>query len=299
MSYDDERDEGRGRRRETLMERRIRAARGEEVEDVRDERYDDDERDDYYDDRPSGPIPMPVVLNGGCGQTILYGLIGVLALAIVGMLVGRQLLTNLGSSLNVGMPESVRQVILTPTPTIRDRGGTVTQIQALNRLETQRIVMERVIETGSQRGDMLDALLGERLLLIASGQVVAGVDLSRIRANDIIISSDGDTISVRLPPTEIFVAALDSQRTRVYDRDTKILTQLTNGQDPTLETQARQAAESEILNAACEIGIMQRSADEAQRSMEQFLKLLDFTSVTVVATAGQCVAPSAAATPVP
>lgn len=294
MSYDDEQHGDRGRRRETLMDRRLRAARGEEVEDVRDERDDDD-----YDDRPSGPIPMPVVLNGGCGQTILYGLIGVLTIAIVGMLIGRQLLTNLSSSLNVSVPESVRQVILTPTPTVRDRGGTVTQIQALNRLETQRVVMERVIETGSQRGDMLDALLGDRLLLIASGQVVAGVDLSRLRASDITISADGETITLRLPPTEIFVAALDNQRTRVYNRDTKLLTQLTNGQDPTLETQARQAAESEILNASCEIGVMQRAADEAQRSMEQFLRSLEFRSVTVVATAGQCVAPSSVATPVP
>lgn len=294
MSYDDEQHGERGRRRETLMDRRLRAARGEEVEDVRDERDDDD-----YDDRPSGPIPMPVVLNGGCGQTILYGLIGVLTIAIVGMLIGRQLFTTLSSSLSVSVPESVRQVILTPTPTVRDRGGTVTQIQALNRLETQRVVMERVIETGSQRGDMLDALLGDRLLLIASGQVVAGVDLSRLRASDITISPDGETITLRLPPTEIFVAALDNQRTRVYNRDTKLLTQLTNGQDPTLETQARQAAESEILKASCEIGVMQRAADEAQRSMEQFLRSLEFRSVTVVATAGQCVAPSSVATPVP
>ena len=297
MSYDSEDNEKRGQRRETLMDRRLRAARGEEVEDVRDER---DERYEYYDDdRPSGPIPMPVVLNGGCGQTILYGLIGVLTIAIVALLVGRQMLTNLSSSLNVSVPESVQKVILTPTPTIKDRGGTVLQIQALNRLETQRVVMERVIETGSQRGDMLDALLGDRLLLIASGQVVAGVDLSRLRAGDVIISPDGETISLRLPPTEIFIAALDNQRTRVYDRDTKLLTQLTNGEDPTLETQARQAAESEILNASCEIGIMQRAADEAQRSMEQFLRSLEFKSVTVVATAGQCVASSSLATPVP
>ena len=297
MSYDSEDNEKRGQRRETLMDRRLRAARGEEVEDVRDER---DERYEYYDDdRPSGPIPMPVVLNGGCGQTILYGLIGVLTIAIVALLVGRQMLTNLSSSLNVSVPESVQKVILTPTPTIKDRGGTVLQIQALNRLETQRVVMERVIETGSQRGAMLDALLGDRLLLIASGQVVAGVDLSRLRAGDVIISPDGETISLRLPPTEIFIAALDNQRTRVYDRDTKLLTQLTNGEDPTLETQARQAAESEILNASCEIGIMQRAADEAQRSMEQFLRSLEFKSVTVVATAGQCVAPSSLATPVP
>ncbi len=140
-------------------------------------------------------------------------------------------------------------------------------------------------------------MLGEKLLLIASGDVVAGVDLSRLRADDVNISSDGKNITIRLPPSEIFSAALNNDRTRVYDRDTRLGTRLLGSQDPTLETQARQAAESEILKAACEGDVMKRAADEAQQSMERFLKLLDFESVTVIVQPGPCVAPSAVKTP--
>ena len=53
--------------------------------------------------------------------------------------------------------------------------------------------------------------------------------------------------------------------------------------------QARQEAERQILAAACENGIMQRAADEAKRSMEQFLRLLEFEQITVIATPGPCV----------
>ncbi len=277
-------------RRETLIDRRLRASRGEQVE----EQYadDDDDDDDGNYNRPRGvAIPMPV--GGGCAQFLLYSLLGIITIVLLTALLGRTGLDNLTRSITQSVPDRVREVILTPTPTVRDRGGTITQIQALNRLESMRYSVERVVEAGTQRGDFLDVVLGERLLLIASGDVVAGVDLSRLRSSDITISDDGTSITIKLPPSEIFSATLNNQRTRVYDRDTKIGTAITGGADPTLETQARQAAESEILKAACEGDVMKRSADEAKRSMEQFLSLLDFQTVTVIVEAGQCIAPAA------
>jgi hypothetical protein len=221
--------------------------------------------------------------------------IGMITLIMVGLLVGRQVLDSMLKSVTQSVPEQVRQVVATPTPTIRDRGGTILQIQGLNRLETLQYSVERVVEASTERGDILDNFLGEKLLLIASGDVIAGVDMSRLRASDVNISSDGESITIKLPPTEIFSAALNNQRTRVYNRDTKLLTQITNGEDPSLETQARQAAESEILKAACEAGVMQRAADEAKQSVERFLGLLDFSSITVISEAGPCVAPSSSA----
>jgi hypothetical protein len=291
--HDEERDDAteRRQRRESLMERRLRVARGEQVDEP--QQYDDDDDDDDEYVRPRGiAIPVPMG-SGGCTQTLLYTLLAGITIVLVAMLVGRQMVDNLTSRITSGVPDQVRQVIATPTPTLRDRGGTIVQIQALNRLETLRFSIERVVEAGTETGDWRDALLGEKLLLIASGDVIVGVDLSRLRSGDITISPDGKSISLRLPPSEIFSAALNNERTRVYNRDTRLGTRLLGSQDPTLETQARQGAESEILKAACEADAMRKAADEAQRSVEQFLRLLDFESVTVVAQPGQCVAPSA------
>jgi len=140
---------------------------------------------------------------------------------------------------------------------------------------------------------MLDTLLGDRLLLIASGDVIAGVDLAKLKDSDVTISSDGKTITLRLPPSEIFSKSLNNDRTRVYDRQTGIFA----AENKDLETQARSEAEGEILQAACEGGVMQKSADEAQRAVEQFVRLLDFQVVNVIGTAGPCTAPGGSGAP--
>lgn len=269
-------------RRDSLIERRLRRA------------HDDD---DYFDDddfaprtsysRPRGGGGMGYS-SGGCANTTLYVLLGGIALLLVVLLVGPQLMSNFLPSLVPNVPQQVREIVATPTTTLRDRGGTILQIRSLNRLETQSFAAERVIEAKVERGNPLDLLLGDRLLLIASGEVVAGVDLSKLRDGDVTISPDGKSIQLKLPPSEVFSKSLNSDRTRVYDRQQGVLA----SDNKDLETQARAQAEVEIMNAACESNIMQKAADDAKRSMEQFLKLLDFAQVTVTSSAGPCVAPA-------
>jgi hypothetical protein len=274
-------------RREPLMQRRLRAARGEAL--------DPDEQDGIDDDyepprlrRSQRNYPPSYGGGGGggggCATAVLYLLVGGAIVFVVFLLLGRQLF----GSVTGGVSSQIRQIVATPTPTIRDRGGTILQIRNLNRLETQSFSVERVIEAKVERGNILDTFLGDKLLLIASGTVVAGVDLSKLRDSDVTISPDGKSITLRLPPSEIFSKSLDNERTRVYDRQTGVFA----NQQKDLETQARQEAEAEILNAACEGNIMQKASDEAQHSVDRFLRLLDFTSVTVTATPGACVAPS-------
>jgi hypothetical protein len=290
-------------RRDTLMQRRLRVARGEDP----DVGYDDDQ-DDFDDHLPSRRYARSdrayaprYARSSGCGPALLYVTLGAIAICVLLLLVGRQLIGQFFGGVATNLPETVRQVVATPTTTVFDRGGAIKQIQSLNRLETSSFSIERVIEANVERGNILDSILGERLLLIASGNVVAGIDMSKLKDSDVIISADGKSITITLPPSEIFSKGLDNQRTRVYDRQTRIGTQIIGGENKDLETQARLEGESAILQAACEGGIMQKAADEAQRSMEQFLRLLKFQEVQVVGRAGVCAAPSHpnAVTPTP
>jgi hypothetical protein len=232
---------------------------------------------------------------------MLYVILGAIAIFVLLLLVGRPLLGQLFGGVATNIGETARQVVATPTTTVFDRGGAIKQIQSLNRLETSSFSIERIIEANIARGNILDSILGERLLLIASGNVVAGIDMSKLKESDVIISQDGKSITITLPPSEIFSKGLDNQRTRVYDRQAGIGTQIFGGENKDLETQARLAGEQEILRAACEGGIMQKAADEAQRSMEQFLRLLEFQEIQVVGQAGVCAEPSHpnAVTPTP
>ncbi|HEX9440215.1 MAG TPA: DUF4230 domain-containing protein [Roseiflexaceae bacterium] len=285
-------------RRDTLMNQRLRVARGEEP----DSDFFEDDFDEIDDRRASrgyarsgtGYAPR-YKSGGGCGVAILYLTLGAVAIFVLLLLVGRQLIGGVTNN----VPAQIRQIVATPTTTVFDRGGTIKQIRDLNRLETNSFSVERVIEANVQRGNLLDYFLGERLLLIASGDAVAGVDMSKLKESDVTISPDGKSITLDLPPSEIFSNRLDNQRTRVYDRQTKLFTQLFGGENKDLETQARQEAESTILQAACEGGIMQKAADEAKRSMEQFLRLLKFQDVRVNSRAGACVAPAQSNAPQP
>lgn len=266
-------------RRDSLIDRRMRQARGGD-----DDLFEDD--DDFI---PPARYRRPASVGGygysspGCANTLLYLMLGGIAILLLALLFGQRV----ASSLVPNVPQQVREIVATPTTTLRDRGGTILQIRSLNRLETQSFAAERVIEAKVERGNPLDLLLGDRLLLIASGEVIAGVDLSKLRDTDVVISADGKSIELKLPPSEIFVKRLDTDRTRVYDRQQGVLAP----ENKDLETQARAQAEGEILTAACESNIMQKAAADAQRSMEQFLKLIDFERVTVTSTAGPCVAP--------
>lgn len=149
----------------------------------------------------------------------------------------------------------------------------VRQVQQLARLETVMFAMDKIV-AGSQESRFLPTfLVGDRLLLIAYGEVTAGVDLSRIGDDDIEIS--GKTITLRLPEFEIFTARIDNDRTKVYLRSTGLFTRL----DPHLETEVRREAERQIRQAALDNGILKVAAQNGRNTLRAFIGALGFTSV--------------------
>lgn len=162
------------------------------------------------------------------------------------------------------------------------RSAVIKEIQSLNRLETASYTVEKIIEAGTNGNAFQNILFGDRLLLIAHGKVVAGVDLSRISDEDVRV--DGDTLNLHLPNTEVFSATLDNDQTKVYDRDQGLLAR----GDTDLETQARQAAESSIRQAACDSGILSEAATNARLQLQQMYALAGFEHIEVTITAGIC-----------
>ena len=147
--------------------------------------------------------------------------------------------------------------LLNPTPTvIPDPVTIIREVQSLARLETIQYTVEKVITAEINQG-VLGPLFGDRLLFVAHGYVVAGVDLADIADEDFRL--DDDTLFVTLPEAEVFVATLNNEESYVYDRDTGILRK----SDQDLETAARQVAEQEILSAAVEDGILLQAQQNA------------------------------------
>lgn len=162
------------------------------------------------------------------------------------------------------------------TPTIYPSAMTVIEgVQALSRLETASYQIEKVITAESGQGP-LGFLFGDKLLLIAHGEMVAGVDLSYIGPNDLMTTDEG-AVYVRLPPAEVFVATLDNARTYVYDRRTGVA-----GMNMQLETNARQEAERLMLQAAIENGLLETAEDNARDVLRSLFISLGFKHVIFV-----------------
>jgi hypothetical protein len=162
------------------------------------------------------------------------------------------------------------------TPTIYPSSETVIRsVQRLSRLETASYRIEKVITAESGQGP-LGFLFGDRLLLIAHGEVIAGIDLSNLTMDSLRQTEDG-VLYITLPPPEVFVSTLDNERTRVYDRRTGVV-----GMNVELETEARREAERLILEAAQEDGLEAEAADNAKVVLESFLLALGFEEVEFV-----------------
>jgi hypothetical protein len=162
------------------------------------------------------------------------------------------------------------------TPTIYPSSASVIHsVQSLSRLETVTYSIEKVITAESGQGP-LGFLFGDKLLLVAHGDIIAGVDLSKLSTDDVVAQQDG-TVFMRLPQAEIFVAALDNSRTHVYDRKTGVA-----GLNTQLETSARLEAERLILQAALEDGVERKAQENARSVMQSFLFGLGFTNVVFV-----------------
>jgi hypothetical protein len=165
---------------------------------------------------------------------------------------------------------------LHPTPTILPDPITIIhEVRSLARLETIQYSIEKVI-AGDSGQNLLAPLFGDRLLFVAHGTVIAGVDLNQLMPTDFLVE-DG-ILKMRLPEAEIFSASLDNDKSYVFDRQTGILT---HG-DPNLETQVRQVAEQEITQAALSDGILDQARINAEAYLIRLLNNLGFKDVIFI-----------------
>ena len=147
-------------------------------------------------------------------------------------------------------------------------------IRELDQLATVRWT-ESVPVTRESGGDLWERVFdGEKVLLIATGSVEAGVDLGDIQKDD--VSVKGDTVTIDLPEAEILSASLDEKTTRVYDRD---FSPLNFHPDDDLVEKARLRAVEKVEASARENGILDTAEGNAEDSIRAFVTTLGFEKV--------------------
>ncbi len=151
----------------------------------------------------------------------------------------------------------------------------VSRIQRLERLETVTYTMDKIVEGDRTSSILPDFLVGDKLLLLVHGQAIAGVDLSQLKPSDVTVN--GKSVTVHLPPAQIFVTALDDGQTRVYSRTTGWFVQA----DPNLESEVRDKAEQELRSSALAAGILLTAHNNAAATITRLLLTFGFTQVQV------------------
>lgn len=158
----------------------------------------------------------------------------------------------------------------------------IKQLRDLNRLETSQFTVEKVIDAGTTGNTFQQFLFGDKILLIAQGEVIAGFDLSKLSDQD--VSVEGSTLRLTLPPAEILVTKLNNDQTRVYDRKLGLLSK----GDKDLESQARDKAETLIKQAACDGNILEEASTNARNQLTALFKTFGFTTVIITIPSSSC-----------
>lgn len=202
--------------------------------------------------------------GGGLGTTV------VLALVIV----------VLGAALGVGLARYGDGLpfvgwLLGEKPPRTSTGPVVVEgIQELDQLASVRWT-ESVPVTEKSGGDIWERVFdGEKVLVIATGTVEAGVDLGDIHKDDVKVS--GSTVTIDLPDPEVLSANLDEAKTHVYDRD---LSPLNIRPDDDLVEDARLLAVEKIKSAARRNEILDSAEQNAEGSIRAFVTTLGFEKV--------------------
>lgn len=149
------------------------------------------------------------------------------------------------------------------------------QVKTLSELVTVQYVIEKMegLEVPSEH--LVGQLIGSenRLLLLAHGTVKAGIDLGKLKPEDLIV--DGKIIFITLPRAQITDAYLDEKLTQVIDRKTGLLAP----SDKNLEQTVRQNAVEDIRRAAREGGILKAADERARAQLRALLLQIGFEKV--------------------
>jgi hypothetical protein len=163
--------------------------------------------------------------------------------------------------------------LMNPTPTIiPDPVTHINEIRALARIETIQYTVEQVVTAEVNQGTLSFAF-GSKILIQIHGVVVAGIDMEKMRPEDMQLQ--GDVLYVKLPPAEILTVTLDENKTEVYTIQDGIFAEL----DPNLVLDTLSSGKDKITSAALEDGILTQAQRNGETFLQRFFMALGYKNV--------------------
>ena len=158
----------------------------------------------------------------------------------------------------------------------------LTEVQALGKLELVNYNFQQLTEF-EKEGDMVDLKIFKipinnegRALLISYGNAVGCIDLTLIQNED--VQSFNDTLYVTLPAPEICYFKIDLERSKIYNLETKYLS---DDERKEFITEMYEKAEAEIKASAYNTNILEQTRQNATLIMEPVLRRISDQPVQI------------------
>ena len=146
-------------------------------------------------------------------------------------------------------------------PVVVTTHNTVLQeITAMGKLELVKYNFKDVVEHEVVKQWLPNA----KAVLIVSGEAVGCIDLTKIKASDIV--EDKDTVIVYLPKPELCTYKINHDQSKVYDVDYAFM------DEASLVNDAFTAAEKQIGKSALEMGILEQTQENAEKILTPLLE---------------------------
>ena len=161
-------------------------------------------------------------------------------------------------------------------PGMKNPEALIMHIRGINKLASVTYTEQLIhkYETHRKSFALKKWLRNDSILMVAHGEIIAGIDLSKMQREDITIQ--GGTIQIRLPQPEIIMSKLDNEKTWIERR---VSGRFANTKDT--ETLARREAEQKMLQTASEGGILEEAFQRIQQPLTQFLSTAGFSQIDI------------------
>lgn len=126
------------------------------------------------------------------------------------------------------------------------------------------------------------SLAGSRTLFVAAGTVNAYIDFGSLAADGLVVSPDGKSVELRLPPARLDKPNINHERSYVFSQERGLVDRLNALVEVPDQGRFYLAAEQKIAEAAQSSGLTDRARDNTRAMLTGMLQALGF-QVTIKA----------------
>ncbi|MEU8802779.1 DUF4230 domain-containing protein [Spirillospora sp. NPDC048819] len=167
----------------------------------------------------------------------------------------------------------------------KDRSGPVLlkSIRDLHRYEAASGNFQVIVDLEKDAKFLPGSLRGKRTLFVGNGSVDAYVDFSKLGSGAVKVNADRTSATITLPPAQLEKTNLDQEHSYVYATERGLFDRFGDffSSNPADQQQLYVLASQKIQTAAAQSGLKGRADANTKTMLENMLKALGFTTVTV------------------